>query len=1683
MMGSRPRFLLRLTAASAALAILFAAAAAGGSRSQPDTGAHLMIVPRTPEGIGALARSAARVAARYDAFALVEASGEDVDRLRRAGADRRDDMREVRLARGAFDPASERRSLAAKGHARPAGGLALVQFVGPVKERWLELLRQTGVRIVTYQAQNAYVVHGSGAQLEAVARLVGRDPAVRAAVALGAPDKVEGDAAAPGRRPVTLITVTGEAGADARAQARRAGRELRGESTVGQLRAQYVELDGVRVSSLARDPGVVAVESYVEPELRDERAAQIVGGNLSGGSPSPPGYLAFLSGEGFGTGTFDFAIDFTDEGLDSGSTSTVHPDFSGRVDYVSNWTKDTDGRDCGGHGTNVASIAAGINEGTGSSGSTAVEDSAGYNYGLGVAPRAQIGASKIFRCATGAFQLAGGATLSDLTSSAYANGARVSSNSWGSSDFGGYSADSREYDALVRDAQPATSDFPAAGNQQLVEVFAAGNDGENGYNSVGSPGTAKNVISVGASENVRAIGGTDGCGVPDSGANDARDIIDFSSRGPTNDGRLKPDIVAPGTHVTGASPQHDSYNGSGTCNQQFPAGNTLYSLVSGTSQATPEVSGAAALVRDWYRREHGGGTVVPSPALTKALLVNAAADIAGGSNGNGSTIAGLPNTDQGWGRVDVGELLDGTPREFRDQTDLLGASGASLVKSYAVQDTGKPVKVTLAWTDPPGPTVGNAFVNDLDLVVSAGGRTYKGNVFAGGLSITGGSADPRNNVESVYLPAGTSGRFSVKVVGTAIPGDGVPGNGDSTDQDFALVVSNADEQPFPVLAHDQTTLDDTAGGDGDGALEPGESFELDERIGNLGDSAATSVSGSLSAGSGGLSITQPSSGYPNVAAGGTATNATPFAGSLSAAATCGADVQMTLALNTGQGSYAVPITLGTGVAGPVTARTSSDVPKSIPDNNSAGVTSTLNVPTAGRIKDLDVRISGITHTWVGDLKLELTGPDGTTVVLADQPGGPDNNGDNFTNTVFDDEASTNISAGTPPYTGSFRPQADQLSRFDGKDQQGTWTLRVRDLFAGDVGALTGWGTDTRTATCSSDSSAPDTTIDSGPSGSVASTSATFTFSSSEPGSTFECKLDSNSFAACSSPKEYTGLSQGSHTFEVRARDTAGNPDPTPASRTWTVDTIPPSLTLATPANGSSTSDTTPALSGTAGIAAGDSSTVTVEIWTGSGTSGSPLQARTATRDPSTGAYSVDAAGLAQGTYTARAKQQDGAGNTGFSAANTFTVDTVAPVVTLDSPANGSTLTGSTPALSGTGGTAPGDSPTVTVKIWMGSASLGLPIQTRTATRDPATGAYSVDASPALGDGTYTARAEQVDQAGNIGVSSSTSFTIDTATSDIDPPETMIDSGPSGTVTSTSATFEFSSDEPGSSFECKLDSGSFQPCASPQQYTGLSAGSHTFEVRARDPAGNVDPSPAIRTWTISPSSAGTGTGSGDGPAAPAPLAWALQAAELDLRHALSEGVPVLAGCGRNCTVSVTLTLRSAGAAAVTAGKAEARLSGAGARRVTVLVNSSVRRRLARADEATLRLNTAISQAGIRTLLSRRLELRRRGTRGLAVRRGVPLALRCSTACRMSAKAFLSRDSARALGLTASTTRVLAGRASANLAAAGTASARLRLTRAVRRRARLAPTLGLRLVASLEDLAGLGQRSALGLVLRR
>jgi subtilisin-like proprotein convertase family protein len=270
----------------------------------------------------------------------------------------------------------------------------------------------------------------------------------------------------------------------------------------------------------------------------------------------------------------------------------------------------------------------------------------------------------------------------------------------------------------------------------------------------------------------------------------------------------------------------------------------------------------------------------------------------------------------------------------------------------------------------------------------------------------------------------------------------------------------------PSLVHSATVASDSApGGDGDGVVEPGEGFNLSEAVRNMGGASATGISATLQSLTPGVSVMAAGSPYPDLGAGASASDTNPFQATATASLACGAPLSMGLTLTTSQGRYRVPVSLSTGKAGPVLSTGATDVPKSIPDANATGISSSTTVAGSGTVANVDVSITRITHTWVGDLQIELTGPDGTRVMLADRPGGVDNAGDNFVNTVFSDSATTPLSAGAAPYTGTFRPQGGRLAVFAGKPVAGKWTLRVADVSKYDTGTLSAWGTRTATAAC------------------------------------------------------------------------------------------------------------------------------------------------------------------------------------------------------------------------------------------------------------------------------------------------------------------------------------------------------------------------------------------------------------------------------------------------------------------------------------------------------------------------------------------------------------------------------------------------------------------------------------------
>ena len=353
-----------------------------------------------------------------------------------------------------------------------------------------------------------------------------------------------------------------------------------------------------------------------------------------------------------------------------------------------------------------------------------------------------------------------------------------------------------------------------------------------------------------------------------------------------------------------------------------------------------------------------------------------------------------------------------------------------------------------------------------------------------------------------------------------------------------------------------------------------------------------------------------------------------------------------------------------------------------------------------------------------------------------------------------------------------------------------------------------------------DTMPPDTSITANPTD-PGGVNVSFSFTGTDAGSgvaSFECQLDGGGFAPCTSPKGYTNLAQGSHTFQVRAIDNVNNTDPTPASFTWNVDATAPDTTIdSSPANPSNSGNASFTFSGT------DSGGSTVTSFECS-LDGAPFGACTS---PQT--YNS----LADGSHTFQVRAIDGVGNVDVTPASyTWTVDSTGPDTTITAnPTNPSNSNSATFSFTGTD---TGGSGIASFECQLDGGGF--------------TSCISPQTYNSLTDGSHTFQVRAIDNAGNAdGTPASFTWTVDTA-----PPDTTINSNPANPTNSTSASFTFSGTDSGTgvaSFECKLDGGAFAACTSPKTYTALSDGSHTFQVRAIDGIGNVDPTPASYTWTV------------------------------------------------------------------------------------------------------------------------------------------------------------------------------------------------------------------------------------------
>jgi len=786
----------------------------------------------------AIADDGGLLIADYGSYQLYEVEHLRPDLVTGDKAEVRDDYNHIRLNVATIDTSTAAVNSVRQPAATFSGKrMHLIQFVGPMQPAWHEALRKTGAQIIGYIPENTYLVYGDAPSLARLQGLAGSMSSVQWHGEFADNYKIQPNAwlrddkgnLRQFRTDEFAIQLVNDPDANAATLAlidRLKLEPIRRRYHLLQYVNLFVRLHPQDVSTIASQPDVVSIRAYSEPRKQDERQDQIIAGALSGNTPTGPGYLEWLASIGFTQAQFDasgFVVDISDSGIDDGTTMPGHfalymlGDTNNASRVVYNRLEGSPNRHstiagCDGHGNINAHIVCAYD---GQPAAFPHTDSAGFYYDLGVCPFVSVGSSVIFDPANFT-----NPDYPTLISEAYNDGARISNNSWGDTEGdGSYDSDSQAYDALVRDAQPDGSPFPTSGNQEMVIVFSDG-DGGPGSQTVTPPGTGKNVIAVGAAKNVRSMStanggnnsaGQDGCTTFDTDANSANDIVSFSGRGPCSDGRSKPDLVAPGSHITGGAPQSFpppapdgtgsalpcfltiNANDIGICGEPgsgmigasnfFPVGQEFFTESSGTSHSAPAVAGACALLRQYFINQ---SLQPPSPAMTKAYLMNSTRYMTGVDADDD-----LWSNNQGMGELDLGTAFDGVVRTLRDEVpaDIFTASGQTRTFLGTINDPSQPFRITLAWTDAPGSTIGAALNNDLDLTVSVGGSIYKGNVFRGSHSVTGGSADHLNNVESVFLPAGVTGDFIVTITADNINSDAM-GNGDTVDQDFALVIYN-----------------------------------------------------------------------------------------------------------------------------------------------------------------------------------------------------------------------------------------------------------------------------------------------------------------------------------------------------------------------------------------------------------------------------------------------------------------------------------------------------------------------------------------------------------------------------------------------------------------------------------------------------------------------------------------------------------------------------------------------------------------------------------------------------------------------------------------------------------------------------------------------------------------------------
>ncbi|MEM3445382.1 MAG: S8 family serine peptidase [Thermoplasmata archaeon] len=614
---------------------------------------------------------------------------------------------------------------------------------GPVREEWRKLLECKGARVVGYIPNYAYIVKMDKFVLEEVqslefVRWVGiYQPYYRVHPDLWS---IAGDTR-------VKVLVFGNENLE-----RTVGifKKLGIEVISSQTGKSFHTIDAVvskdSLGTVARIPTVSWIEKWYPVRIQNSISAGVIQSGTSGNTPI---WNRGLYGDGQIVGESDTGIDWDHEAFRDPSHYQIRysnppgsqpPDLQHRKIVNYHVYVDDYDLDYSGHGTHVACTIAGNNSYVGGTNAN----------GKGMAPSAKISFTDIGGAGD---SLSLPSDLNTLYQWAYNDGARLHSNSWGdeNNDYGVYAMQTDEFMWEHRD---------------MLIFFAAGNSGPSA-NTVGNPGTAKNIVTVGAT------------------THDGSSVADFSSRGPTADGRRKPTICAPGSGINSA-------DSDGRKNSN----NSAYTSMDGTSMATPTAAGGAALVRQYYTEGwYPTGTKIPSNAIIPSASLIKATLIAGARK----MTTNIPDNNQGWGIINLEDSLyfAGEPKKLRIVDNTNGISTGQSADYLYYVSAPIPLRFVLVWTDYPGnPSAAKDIVNDLDLVViSPTNTTYLGNVFSNSESVSGGTADTTNVEECVYLNSPPTGLWIVRVIGKNVPYGPQP---------FSLVITGGIDETRGEIGFDRS---------------------------------------------------------------------------------------------------------------------------------------------------------------------------------------------------------------------------------------------------------------------------------------------------------------------------------------------------------------------------------------------------------------------------------------------------------------------------------------------------------------------------------------------------------------------------------------------------------------------------------------------------------------------------------------------------------------------------------------------------------------------------------------------------------------------------------------------------------------------------------------------------------------